>query len=63
MTVCSLTDATPSVLIRRFKRETLEKEVAIDCQHAIFFVTHSWKRLNDHPTTTTQNKTEHGARN
>ncbi|KFD67436.1 hypothetical protein M514_20472 [Trichuris suis] len=37
----------------RFKHETLENEVAIDCQHALFLVTHSWKRLNDHTTTTT----------
>ncbi|KFD67447.1 hypothetical protein M514_20483 [Trichuris suis] len=41
-------------------RETLENELAIHCEHALF-VTQSWNRLNDHKTTQLRTKlsTEH----
>ncbi|KFD67442.1 hypothetical protein M514_11970 [Trichuris suis] len=65
LVVYSLTNATPYELIRRFhkygklKRETLENDVAIDCQHALFAVTQSWKRLTQQLQLGTKLNTEH----
>ncbi|KFD47161.1 hypothetical protein M513_11970, partial [Trichuris suis] len=40
-------------------RETLENDVAIDCQHALFAVTQSWKRLTQQLQLGTKLNTEH----